>query len=167
MTKVLPFFVMLITCVSAADYSRSEFGRWQDADRDCQNTRHELLIEQSTVRVTLSENGCRAVHGRWISIFTGAVITDASKLDIDHIVPLAWAWERGADAWPREKRIRFSNDPRNLAAVESSLNRSKGARGPESWLPPKNQCQYIARFQRVSLSYGLPFDRELRTRAGC
>lgn len=165
MIRILLLFITLP--VFAGTYERSEFGRWLDEDRDCQNTRHELLIEQSTVPATLSENGCRVVHGRWISMFTSAVNTDASKLDIDHVVPLAWAWDRGADKWDKKRRISFANDPRNLIVVEASLNRSKGAKGPDEWLPPENQCQYTLRFIRVARSYDLTFDSDALRTAVC
>lgn len=70
-------------------------------------------------------------------------------------MPLAWAWEHGAQAWSAEERKRFANDERNLFAVTASLNRSKGAKGPETWLPPNRQfqCQYVTRYLRVMLMY--------------
>lgn len=48
-----------------------------------------MLIIESTVRVTLSANGCDVVAGRWVDIYTGQVLSDPSLLDIDHMVPLA------------------------------------------------------------------------------
>lgn len=137
------------------EYDRSHFGDWIDADSDCQNTRHEVLALQSTVPPVWSPNGCRVLHGRWISAYTGDVHSDASRLDIDHVVPLAWAWMHGASQWPKAKRIKFANDPANLLPVEASLNRSKGALGLNDWLPPKNKCQYAARFHRIARLYGL------------
>lgn len=137
-------------------YSRDAFGHgWADTDKDCQNTRHEVLIQQSSTKPTLSKNGCKAEHGRWVSLFTGKVITDAKQLDIDHVVPLKWAWEHGANQWPDHKRVQFANDPVNLIAVEASLNRAKGAKGPDEWLPPKNECQYVLRFKRILTKYAL------------
>ena len=137
-------------------YSRDAFGRgWSDSDKDCQNTRHEVLIQQSTTTPVLSSNGCKAEHGHWVSMFTGEVITSAKQLDIDHVVPLKWAWSHGADQWTNHKREQFANDPINLIAVEASLNRAKGAQGPDEWLPPKNECQYILRFKRVLVKYSI------------
>ena len=145
-------------------YSRDAFGHgWADSDKDCQNTRHEVLIQQSTTTPVLSSNGCKAEHGRWVSMFTGDVITRAKQLDIDHVVPLKWAWSHGADQWPAHKRELFANDPINLIAVESSLNRAKGAQGPDEWLPPKNQCQYILRFQRVLVKYSINTPKEMQS----
>lgn len=138
-------------------YSRDEFGRgWADEDRDCQNTRQEILISLSTAPVRFSDDReCRVTFGRWVSMYSGEVIFDASKLDIDHIVPLKWAWDHGASEWSKEKREKFSNDPINLVAVEASLNRQKGAKGLDEWLPPKNEIQYKSRFNRILKLYGL------------
>ena len=98
---------------------------------------------------------CRVVSGRWISPFTGKVIQNSSEIDIDHVVPLKWAWKRGAKGWTQAKRERFANDMVNLSPVELSLNRSKGAQGPDEWLPPSGQCGYVARFVRIVKQYDL------------
>ncbi|MBW4979558.1 HNH endonuclease family protein [Marinobacter adhaerens] len=138
-------------------YERSKFGHgWDDADGDCQNSRAEALIAQSSTKVRFAdERLCRVVTGRWISPFTGKVIQNASEIDIDHVVPLKWAWDHGANTWSDGKRERFANDPVNLWSVELSLNRQKGAQGPEEWLPPAGKCQYVSRFVRIVKVYGL------------
>lgn len=138
-------------------YSRSKFGHgWSDMDGDCQDSRQETLIAQSTAPVRFESNDkCRVASGRWISPFTGKVIHDPSAMDIDHVVPLKWAWKRGADKWSDQKREQFANDPANLISVELSLNRQKGAKGPDEWLPPANQCEYVLRFIRIVKKYGL------------
>lgn len=142
---------------AAAGYERSRFGSgWEDVDGDCQDSRAEALIASSTTTVRFADSRrCRVVTGRWISAFTGEVIQNASNIDIDHLVPLKWAWDRGAASWSQSRREVFANDPVNLLPVEASLNRSKGAQGPESWLPPAKQCGYVARFVRVVRSYKL------------
>jgi hypothetical protein len=145
-------------------YERSAFGHgWDDADEDCQDSRAEALIAQSTTKVRFAdERRCRVVSGRWISPFTGKVIQNSSEIDIDHVVPLKWAWDHGASSWPQEKREKFANDPVNLWSVELSLNRQKGARGPENWLPPSGRCQYISRFVRIVKMYQLtPSDTQI------
>ena len=98
---------------------------------------------------------CRVLTGRWVSPFTGEIIQNAGDIDIDHVVPLKWAWDRGAAHWSQSQREAFANDAVNLLPVEASLNRSKGAQGPDSWLPPANQCGYVARFVRVVRLYDL------------
>lgn len=112
---------------ASSQYQRSAFGHgWDDADGDCRDSRAEALINASTTRVRFaSEKDCRVVTGRWISPFTGEVIQNASNVDIDHVVPLAWAWERGAKNWPKEKRERFANDPKNLLPVEASFSKDQ------------------------------------------
>ena len=139
------------------DYDRTAFGSgWDDSDRNCQDSRAEALIATSTTRVQFAtDKRCRVVTGRWISPFSNRVILNSSDIDIDHVVPLAWSWERGASGWSQEKRERFANDQVNLLAVEASLNRSKGARGPDQWLPPVGQCGYVARFFRIVKQYDL------------
>ena len=114
------------TLAMAQNYDRSAFGHgWDDTDGDCQDSRAEALIAISTTPVRFATGKrCRVVTGRWISPFTNQVVQNASDIDIDHVVPLAWSWDRGAGQWSREKRERFANDPVNLWPVEASLNRS-------------------------------------------
>jgi hypothetical protein len=136
-------------------YSRSKFGYgWTDSDHDGQNTRQEILRSQNTGNLVLNDNG-RVLRGRWISAYSGKVLVEASKVDVDHVVPLHWAWVHGANNWSQDEREIFANDQRNLLAVEASLNRQKGSKGPNKWLPPKNQEQYEARFLRIMKLYGL------------
>lgn len=143
--------------MESREYDRKAFGSgWDDSNNDCQDSRAEALIATSTTAVRFAtDKRCRVVTGRWISPFTNQVILNSSDIDIDHVVPLAWSWDRGASGWSEEKRERFANDQTNLLAVEASLNRSKGARGPDQWLPPVGQCGYVARFYRVVKTYGL------------
>ncbi|WNC70076.1 HNH endonuclease family protein [Thalassotalea nanhaiensis] len=138
-------------------YTRSQFGSgWSDVDRDCQNSRMEVLVAQSVGPVHFKDSReCSVRSGKWISSFTGETLYEASSIDIDHVIPLKWAWDHGASSWSYEQRVAFANDPANLLSVEASLNRSKGAKGLDEWLPPKNQCQYIARFIRVMKKYPL------------
>jgi hypothetical protein len=144
---------------TAMPYDRDLYDHWIDEDGDCQNARHELLQDLSTGQITLSSSGCTVVQGRWNDPYTGKIFTRARAMDIDHMVPLAWAHAHGADKWDSATRRKFANDPMNLFAVEASANRSKGAKGPLEWLPPNEafHCQYVARFQRIVLTYKLKF----------
>lgn len=141
----------------SAAYDRSTFGGWADDDGDCQNTRHERLAVLSTGLLTLSEDGCRVMKGQWSDPYTGESYTSAQNLEVDHLVPLYYAWMRGADRWEAEKQQRFMNDPANLLVVEASVNRTKGAAGPLKWLPPAPSfhCEYLLRFVRVIARYNL------------
>ena len=133
-------------------YSRSEFGHgWNDVDKDGQDTRAEVLIEahrpgRKKVKLAFAtDKDKRVVSGRWRCRFTGEWVTDASKLDIDHLVPLADAWDSGAHAWDKDRRERYSNGVgvkswrRSwLLPVTAKYNRAKGSRSPEEWLPPND-----------------------------
>jgi len=138
-------------------YKRSYFGDWADSDGDCQNTRHELLQELSTAIMSFTDNTCRVLTGKWQDPYTGKTFRRSDKVDIDHMVPLYWAWQHGAHSWNRDKRVRFANDPRNLFAVQKSVNREKSAKGPLKWLPPNIafRCNYIIRFERILKIYDL------------
>lgn len=154
-----------VTSLEFQDYDRSAFGGWADTDNDCQNTRHERLEARSLTAVGTSVEGCRIVTGHWDDFYTGKIVSVSTELDIDHIVPLRWAWERGASLWEPEKRWRFANDPANLLPVSASANRSKGAAGPLEWLPPNEgfACEYVLRFSRVIDLYELEVPAEEAT----
>ena len=141
-------------------YNRKDWPHWLDEDSDCQNLRHELLISTSKSKVTFKTNKqCLVFSGAWYDPFSDETYTVSTDLDLDHIVPLKFAHGRGGDKWPRAKKQRFANDVENLILVQASLNRQKGAKGPDEWLPPNHQfrCQYIAKFVAVMNKYTLSF----------
>ena len=78
-------------------------------------------------------------------------------VQIDHVIPLAFAWRSGAHSWSLGKRVAFANDPINLLAVDGPTNGSKSDSGPDEWLPPnsKYHCTYVIRFTRIAHQYGL------------
>ena len=144
-------------------YDRDLFKHWVDADRDGCNAREEVLIIESLDPVELSST-CRALSGRWLSRFDGVVITESSRLDIDHMVPLKEAWDSGANAWSAERREAFANDldlPEALIAVSASSNRSKSARDPAEWLPTAGSyvCQYVKDWMSVKTKWQLSVDQ--------
>ena len=101
--------------------------------------------------------------GTWFSTYDSVVVLAAADLDIDHIVPLAEAWESGGHAWSADTWTRFGNDlhdPRSLIAVSASTNRSKGARDPQDWWPPESgyRCQYAADWIAVKTRWKLTMD---------
>ena len=87
-------------------YDRGKFGSWKDFDNDCQNTRHELLQELSLDEFTLTDNTCRVLTGLWLDPYTNMYFSASSELDIDHLVPLKYAWTRGAYNWSKSKRVK-------------------------------------------------------------
>lgn len=139
-------------------YDRHDWPHWIDADRDCQDTRHETLIAHSQVSVSFkSSKSCKVTVGSWYDPYSGDTFTLSKQLDLDHIVPLKYAHTRGGHAWSRKKRQQFANDPENLILVSLSLNRQKGAKGLTEWLPPNQpyRCEYIQRFDGMMVKYGL------------
>jgi hypothetical protein len=141
-------------------YDRSDWPHWSDADRDCQNTRHEILIQTSTKPIEFkTENECNVLSGEWYDQYSGDIFTISKDLDLDHIVPLKFAHGHGADKWSRKRKKQFANDYNNLLLVNASLNRQKGAKGLDEWLPPNQsyRCEYIARFNSVMAQYELSY----------
>lgn len=138
----------------ASGYSRDLFDHWIDADQDGLDTRAELLKKLSTGQVTINKYGT-VKKGRWNDPYTGRVFFNASDVDVDHVVSLKWAYDRGAESWTPLKKRQFANDERNLLVVDDATNQSKGARGPASWLPPnkKYECQYLTRYEQVVRIY--------------
>lgn len=147
------------------EYNRDSWGRWIDEDGDCQDTRQEVLIEESETEVQLSNDGCRVVQGTWTDPFTGEKFQDPSKLDIDHMVPLKAAYDAGASFWEEPRKVMYFNDlthPGHLRAVSASANRSKGARPPQEWMPPnqKHHCQYLTDWLVIKDRWDLEIDKE-------
>jgi hypothetical protein len=141
-------------------YNRSDWPHWLDDDKDCQNTRHEILIQASTKPVEFkTDNECNVLTGEWYDPYSGETFTTSKELDLDHIVPLKFAHGHGADNWSRERKAIFANDLDNLILAKASLNRQKGAKGPTEWLPPNfpYRCEYIARFNAVMAKYELSY----------
>ena len=141
-----------------SDYDRADWPHWIEDDSDCQNTRHETLISTSNIPVEFkTDKGCQVAVGEWYDPYSGDIFTDSTALDLDHIVPLKFAHGHGGDKWSRDKRQTFANDSENLLLVKASLNRQKGAKGLDEWLPPNHayRCEYIERFMDVIEKYGL------------
>ena len=147
---ILVVLLVLIHSISHAEqYNRGKFPHWLDFNNDGIDARQEILI--------------RDLVGGIFCPYSGVWIKDLRQSDIDHIVPLKWAWNNGADAWDEQKRIAFANDPENLLAVSRATNRSKSFYGPENWLPPNIYFipEYVQKFIHVCEKYGLPYDKSL------
>lgn len=144
-------------------YDRDKFRHWIDADRDGCDTRREVLIAESTNTVTVGP-GCSIANGRWVSVYDGAITTDASKFDIDHVVALKEAWDSGANGWTSARRRDFANDLTNafsLVAVSASSNRSKSDQDPADWLPSRTayRCAYVREWIKVKKAWNLSVDQ--------
>jgi len=142
-------------------YTRDQFGQsWFDTDRNGCDTRNDILRRDLTSRQM--KNACKVMAGTLTpDPYTGTSIRfiygGASEVDIDHVVALSDAWQKGAARWPAGKRLAFANDPLNLLAVDASANRSKGDGDTASWLPANKsyRCAYVARQVVVKGKYGV------------
>ncbi len=148
--------------VGYPDYDRDEWHpRWRDNDRDCQDTRQEVLTSESTLPVTYTTaEECRVAVGEWHGEYTGLVFTDPGGLDVDHLVPLANAHRSGGWAWDMVRKEAYANDlsyEGHLIAVQNSANRSKGSDGPEEWRPEVEAywCQYATHWVTIKSAWGL------------
>lgn len=141
-------------------YDRSRFGSpWADTDSNSCGTRDDILARD--LERVRTEGDCKVASGLLApDPYTGKDITferGRSKVDIDHVVALSDAWQKGAQQWKPGKRIAFANDPLNLRAVEASVNRSKRDGDTATWLPPAKaaRCSYVATQVAVKRKYGL------------
>ncbi|WP_461165314.1 HNH endonuclease family protein [Arthrobacter sp. R4-81] len=143
-------------------YDRAYFEHWIDADSNGCDTRQEVLIAESQVPVTKG-TGCTVTAGQWYSWYDGATWTNPSDVDIDHLVPLQEAWQSSAWAWTAEKRKAYANDLgylHSLEGVTDSVNQSKGAQDPATWMPAMEQCRYAIDWITVKWRWNLTADNE-------
>lgn len=142
-------------------YVRDKFRHWIDADDDGCDARDEVLIAESKSAVTVGAS-CRLTGGEWVSAYDDVRVSDPRDLDIDHMVPLAEAWDSGARTWTAAQRQAFANDlgdPRSLIAVTASSNRSKSDQDPSTWLPEVHVCQYVRNWIAVKVRWRLSVDQ--------
>ncbi|MFD7461116.1 MULTISPECIES: HNH endonuclease family protein [unclassified Streptomyces] len=145
-------------------YTRDAFKHWNtglDPTDGC-NTRAEVLLNEAVEPPTVGP-GCRLTGGRWWSYYDATWVTSASGLDIDHMVPLAEAWDSGASAWTPARREAYANDQEaktSLVAVTARSNRSKADQDPAQWLPPATDahCRYVAEWVGTKLRWNLTAD---------
>lgn len=142
-------------------YSRSVFGSaWGDVDGNGCRQREDVLNRDLTDK---RFNGCKVLTGTLVDPYTGDSIrlrrgeTSSAEVQIDHVVALSDAWQKGAQQWTAARRLAFANDTLNLLAVGRSVNASKSDGDTATWLPPKKsfRCHYVARQVAVKKSYGL------------
>lgn len=143
-------------------YSREEFySGWPDIE-GC-SLRQRIIKRELGDSARLDTNNCTVISGEFDEPYTGSHMVfheknDFSKgLQIDHIVALSDAWQKGAQYLPSEIRYEIATDPLNLLAVESKANQGKSDGDAATWLPPNKafRCQYVARQISVKYKYGL------------
>ncbi|MFJ9597914.1 HNH endonuclease family protein [Streptomyces virginiae] len=149
---------------SREGYERSKFKHWNAGldPRDGCNTRNEVLLAEA-VEMPEVGPGCKLTGGLWLSYYDEQMVDDPSKIDIDHMVPLAEAWDSGASAWTAQRREAYANDQgasTSLVAVTARSNRQKADKDPAQWTPaPAATCRYLAEWVGTKLRWGLSADQ--------
>ena len=151
-------------------YDRDQFGQsWTDdvnvdsGHNGC-DTRNDILRRDlRAVTLKPGSNGCTVLTGTLDDVYTGKAIafsrgqSTSSDVQIDHVVALSDAWQKGAQQLSAEERQNFANDPRNLQAVDGPANAQKGDGDAATWLPPNKsyRCTYVSRQIDVKALYRL------------
>ena len=173
-TDVLAGIPVIPVRVRLYDYRRAAFGEAWDDDNSAPgghngcDTRNDILDRDLVDKTYIAIKRCpdAVATGTLHDPYTNATVAFTrgekvgASVQIDHIVPLALAWDLGARDWTDEMRLRFANDPANLIAVQGQANQDKGDGEPATWMPPNEAfwCQYSVQFAEVLRGYRLPVD---------
>lgn len=139
-------------------YSRAAFGDGWDTLNGC--TTRNIILYRDLVDTQVNET-CKVLSGTLHDPYTGEVITfskeKSNQVQIDHVVALSDAWQKGAQQLSSERRQQLANDPLELLAVDGAANQAKGDGDAATWLPSNKafRCQYVARQIAVKVKYNL------------
>jgi hypothetical protein len=150
-------------------YDRSLFGEsWTDdvtvpGGRNGCDTRNDILRRDLVdVVIKPDSNGCSVLRGILNDPYTGITVEfvrgpNSAEVQIDHVVALSDAWQKGAQQLDEVRRRDFANDPVNLQATIGWVNQQKGDGDAATWLPPNvfYRCVFVTRIVDVKTSYGL------------
>lgn len=148
--------------LSIRGYSHRRFQpRWAHHKGRC-DTREVVLARDG--RRVRKNAACNPVKGVWYSPYDGKWLKSEKLVDVDHVVPLAYAWRSGAGKWSQARRRAFANDLTRpeLITVSHSVNIAKGGQGPQSWRPPRRSywCRYATSWITVKHHYRLSVTRK-------
>ncbi|WP_432524008.1 GmrSD restriction endonuclease domain-containing protein [Kineococcus sp. SYSU DK006] len=146
-------------------YSREQFGDgWVDTDGNGCDSRNDVLARDLTGEsFKAGTRECAVVTGTLADPYSGKSIAftrgedTSSAVQIDHVVALSDAWQKGAQQWEAAKRVAFANDGLELLAVDGPLNGQMGDGDAATWLPPNRsyRCAYVARQVALKATWGL------------
>lgn len=142
------------------DYSREQFGNGWATTNGC-DTRN-IILNRDLENVVVNES-CQVVSGILYDPYTGKSINftrgseTSSAIQIDHVVALSDAWQKGAQQLSQAERVNLANDPLELLAVDGTANQNKIDGDAATWLPSNKsfRCQYVARQIAVKQKYKL------------
>ncbi len=139
-------------------YARTEFGNGWGKVQGC--SVREVILYRDMTDVVM-KNECQVQSGVLDDPYTGETLhfdrSNAAAVQIDHVVALSDAWQKGAQKLSYERRVELANDPLNLLASDGPANQQKGDSDAASWLPSNKtfRCAYIERQVAVKYKYSL------------
>jgi hypothetical protein len=146
-------------------YARDQFGpAWADVDHNGCDTRNDILQRDlNAVTFRSGTHNCIVLTGQLADPYTARAIAfsrgaeTSEAVQIDHVVALSDAWQKGAQQLSPDQRLAFANDPLNLLAVDGPTNQQKSDGDAATWLPPNQayRCDYVARQVSVKATYQL------------
>lgn len=142
------------------DYSREQFGGGWASEGGCDM--RNVILNRDLKDVVVNDE-CQVVNGVLDDPYTGKIIVfqrgseTSDDVQIDHVVALSDAWQKGAQQLSYEKRVKLANDPLELLAADGPANQQKGAGDAATWLPENKsfRCQYVARQIAIKKKYSL------------
>lgn len=160
--------VKVAEAANSGSYNRDTWNHWIDV-RSCWTVREQVLaaegknlnmVDAAGASTTDINKACEIKSGEWIDPYSGKTFTNPGDLDIDHMVPLSYAHQHGADTWDKNRKQSYANDltsDSTLVAASASENRSKGDKGPSAWKPSSKAawCGYATDWVTVSTKWGL------------
>lgn len=143
-----------------SSYSRDQFGSGWTTKSGC-DTRN-IILNRDLMNAVVNEK-CEVTSGVLNDPYTGKVIkfvrgsSTSGAIQIDHVVALSDAWQKGASYLTKDERVALANDPLELLAVDGSMNEQKSDGDAATWLPPNKlfRCEYVARQIAVKKKYKL------------
>lgn len=149
-----------------AEYNRGkDWPHWAIISGRC-DARETVL---GSVGFSNDPKTCKALPKEGFSYtepYAGAKVSDPSKLDIDHLIPLEFVARHGGSSWSQQKRTQYANDVSAvLVAVDAGQNRSKGSKGPGEWMPKNTEyhCEYAEKWLSISSKYGISMEQSDKT----
>lgn len=144
------------------NYKREQFYQNWPTVEGC-SLRQRIIAREFGETKKLAEDGCKVISGKFREPYTGKELNFATSqeiaqdIQVDHVVALSDAWQKGAQNQTKKQRFQIATDPLNLLAVEAKANLEKLDSDAASWLPPNKafRCQYVARQIAVKFKYQL------------
>ena len=145
-------------------YDRPSWGGWADPDGNGCDTRNDILNRDlKSITYKYENDRCTVLTGVLLDPYSGMTMNflrgvgTSSLIQIDHVVAVSDAWQKGAFKWGSATKVAFYNDPLNLLAVNGRLNSQKGDGDAATWLPPLKsyRCVYVARQIAVKAKYSI------------